>query len=60
MTTSALAAARYDPDDYPYGEEWDMNMKGQVKGLSAGVDFRLVRARNLRGTAAENIPDVAA
>lgn len=37
-----------------------MNMKGQVKWLTAAVDFGLVRARNRRGPAAENIPDGAA
>ena len=60
MTRPALAAARYDSDDYPQGEEWNMNMTGKVKWLTAEVDFRLVRVRSHRGTAAENIPDVAA
>ena len=60
MTRPALAAARYDSDDYPHGKEWDMNMTGDVKWLTAVVDFGVVRVRSRRGTAAENIPDVAA
>ena len=58
MTRPAFAAARYDSDDYPHGEEWIMNMTGEVKWLTATVDFGLVRVRSRRGT--ENLPDVAA
>ena len=60
MTRPALAAARYDSDDYPHGEEWDMKMTGEVKWLTAAEEFGLVRVRSRRGTAAENIPEVAA
>ena len=60
MTRPALAAARYDADDYPHGEEWDMNMTGEVKWLTAAMDFGLVCERSRRGTAVKNIPDVPA
>ena len=60
MTRPALAAARYDSDDYPHGKEWNMNMTGEVKWFAAAGEFGLVRVRSSRGTAAENVPEVVA
>ncbi len=60
MTRPAFAAALYDSDDYPHGEEWDLNMTGKGKWLTAAEDFGLVSLRSRRGTAAESMPEVAA
>jgi hypothetical protein len=60
MKRPPLAAVRYDSDGYPHGKEWDMNMTREVKWFTAAAEIGLVRVRSRRGTAAENVPEVAA
>ena len=60
MTRPAFAAARYQSDDYRHGKEWDMNMTGELRWFTAAREFGPLRVRSRRGTAAENVLEVAA
>ena len=55
-----MAAVRHDSDGYTHGKEWDMSKTGDVKWFTAAEGFGLGRVRSRRGTAAENVPEVAA